>query len=474
VARTGAGPRRASRSAERLGVDAHAGPVAVAGVGGGLRPGLEPGSLVVADRVLDEDGNVAFELPSAPLLAAELAARGLACVVGPVVSLRRVATGKARRAALAATGAVAADCETAWLLGGAQAPRAVVRAVVDTPERELRSPSTLAGGVRALRALAAAAPALQAWAAAAGDKRVLLAGPRSFCAGVERAIATVERALERFGPPVYVRRQIVHNAHVVADLEARGAVFVRELEEVPTGSTVVLSAHGVAPAVRAEASERGLSVIDATCPLVAKVHREVRRFSAQGYQVVLIGHAGHDETEGTLGEADGVVLVETAADVARLEVSDPDRLAYITQTTLAPSDVAGIVAELSNRYPSVVGPPAQDICYATQNRQDALAAIAGECDLVLVVGSSNSSNAARLVEVAERAGRPARLVEDEGSLRLDWFAGASTIGVTAAASTPPALVERVVSALGGLGSVSVEERPVRRETVNFPLPMEVR
>ncbi|HLI54043.1 MAG TPA: 4-hydroxy-3-methylbut-2-enyl diphosphate reductase [Acidimicrobiales bacterium] len=474
VVRTGSGPRRSSRTAARLALDRRVGPLVVAGVGGALVPGVEPGTLVVADRVLDEHGAVTLKLPSAPLLAADLTSRGLACVVGPVVSVRRVAIGAARRAALASTGAVAVDCETAWLLDGTAAPRAVVRAVVDTPERELWSPSTLAGGVRALRALTAAAPSLQSWAAAAGDKTVLLAGPRSFCAGVERAIATVERALDRFGPPIYVRRQIVHNAHVVAGLEARGAVFVRELEEVPAGSTVVLSAHGVAPAVRAEASERGLSVIDATCPLVAKVHREVRRFSQQGYQVVLIGHDGHDETEGTLGEADGVVLVETADDVARLEVSDPERLAYITQTTLAPSDVAGIVAELSNRYPSVVGPPAQDICYATQNRQDALAAIAGECDLVLVVGSSNSSNAARLVEVAARAGRPARLVEDEAALRLGWLAGTSTIGVTAAASTPPELVERVVAALGGLGAVSVEERPLRHENVNFPLPMEVR
>jgi 4-hydroxy-3-methylbut-2-enyl diphosphate reductase len=288
---------------------------------------------------------------------------------------------------------------------------------------------------------------------------------------VERAIQTVERALERYGPPVYVRRQIVHNRHVVGELETQGAVFVHELDEVPDGATVVFSAHGVAPTVSETARARSMRVVDATCPLVAKVHHEVRRFTERGYQVVLIGHHGHDETEGTLGEAEGVVLVEDPAGVAALDVRDPEKVAYITQTTLSPQDVAGVVRELSNRFPSVVGPHSADICYATQNRQDAVTAIAGECDLILVVGSNNSSNAARLVEVALRAGCPATLIEDESQLGPELVRGANTVGVTAAASTPPAVVERVVTALH---ATSVEERVLRTEHVNFPLPVEVR
>jgi 4-hydroxy-3-methylbut-2-enyl diphosphate reductase len=304
-----------------------------------------------------------------------------------------------------------------------------------------------------------------------GERRVLLAGPRSFCAGVERAIQTVERALERFGAPVYVRRQIVHNRHVVRDLEEKGAVFVHELDEVPDGATVVFSAHGVSPAVRTVADRRGMNVVDATCPLVAKVHHEVRRFTERGYQVVLIGHDGHDETEGTLGEAEGITLIERPEDVASIEVRDPDRIAYITQTTLSDADVADVVSRLSERFPSLTGPHTADICYATQNRQDAVAAMAAECDLVLVVGSSNSSNAARLVEVAARAGSRAALIEDETQLDPALLAGTQTVGVTAAASTPPALVTRVVAALD---PARVEERVLRTEHVNFPLPQEVR
>ncbi|HEY1445259.1 MAG TPA: 4-hydroxy-3-methylbut-2-enyl diphosphate reductase [Acidimicrobiales bacterium] len=305
-----------------------------------------------------------------------------------------------------------------------------------------------------------------------GGPRVLLAGPRSFCAGVERAIQTVERAIDRFGAPVYVRRQIVHNSHVVSDLEARGAVFVHELDEVPDGATVVFSAHGVAPAVRAVAVSRGMQVVDATCPLVAKVHHEVHRFTRKGYQVVLIGRRGHDETEGTMGELDGMTLVETPEDVASLEVDDPEKVAYITQTTLSPRDVADVVDALSARYPSVVGPHSADICYATQNRQEAVVAMAGECDVIIVVGSENSSNAARLVEVSMRAGCAAVLVEDETRLgAAPMLEEAHIVGVTAAASTPPAVVARVVEALN---PSSVEERVLRTEQVNFPLPSEVR
>ena len=280
--------------------------------------------------------------------------------------------------------------------------------------------------------------------------------------------------MERYGVPVYVRRQIVHNRHVVEDLERQGAVFVHELDEVPDGATVVFSAHGVAPAVRAAAAARGMNVIDATCPLVAKVHHEVRRFSEKGYEVVLIGHDGHDETEGTMGEVDGVKLVEHPTQVTALDIRDPEKVAYITQTTLSRSDVAGIVTELSTRFPSVVGPHASDICYATQNRQDAVASIAAECDLVLVIGSANSSNAARLVEVATRAGCRSVLIEDDGDVDAGLVDGAATIGITAAASTPPVLVEQVVDALAALGELRIEERSVRTENVSFPLPMEVR
>jgi 4-hydroxy-3-methylbut-2-enyl diphosphate reductase len=302
--------------------------------------------------------------------------------------------------------------------------------------------------------------------------RVLLAGPRSFCAGVERAIQTVERAIDRFGAPVYVRRQIVHNRHVVAELEARGAVFVHELDEVPDGAAVVFSAHGVAPAVREDARGRGMHVVDATCPLVAKVHHEVHRFTRQGYQVLLIGRRGHDETEGTMGEVDGMTLVETPGDVASLEVDDPEKVAYITQTTLSPRDVGDVVDALSSRFPSLVGPHSADICYATQNRQEAVVAMASECDVIIVVGSENSSNAARLVEVSARAGCAAILVEDETQLGVaSLLEDARTVGVTAAASTPPAVVARVVDALD---PSSVEERVLRTEQVNFPLPSEVR
>ncbi|MBV9660156.1 MAG: 4-hydroxy-3-methylbut-2-enyl diphosphate reductase [Acidimicrobiales bacterium] len=482
VVRTGAGPVRARRAAQAL---LSSGPVcsgtgpaalAVAGLAGGLREGLAPGTVVVADQVLGADGTVVAMIESAPMVASELRRRGLPVTIGAVVSTQDLVTSGARRAELAGLGAVAVDCETAYLLSpGWPVPTAVVRVVVDTPERELRSFATIPGGIKALRNLRAAAPVLEDWGRSAGARRVMLAGPRSFCAGVERAIATVEKALERFQAPVYVRRQIVHNRHVVRDLEARGAVFVQELDQVPDGATVVYSAHGVAPAVRSEAAERGLRVVDATCPLVNKVHHEVRRFAEHGFQVVLIGHAGHDETEGTLGEAEGIQLVSTPSDVDRLDIRDPSKVAYITQTTLSPSDVAAVVARLSERYPEVVGPHSADICYATQNRQDAVSAMAAECDLVIVVGSSNSSNAARLVEVSERAGaRRAVLVEDHSGLRLSWFHRASTVGVTAAASTPPRLVDEVVAAVRGMGPVAIEERTVAAENVSFPLPVEVR
>jgi 4-hydroxy-3-methylbut-2-enyl diphosphate reductase len=477
VVRAGYGLRRAAETA-RAEQAARPGPaaVAVAGVAGALVDGLAPGMLVVADRVLDAAGRpVGAPLESAPIVAAALRQRGLDVRVGPIVSTEHLVKGSSERAALAATGALAVDMETAALLATPwERPVTVVRAISDTSSRDLLSPAIITGGLRALRALRAATPVLEDWAAGIGARKVVLAGPRSFCAGVERAIQTVERVLERYGAPVYVRRQIVHNRHVVADLEARGAVFVHELDEIPDGATVVFSAHGVAPAVRAVAAQRGLQVVDATCPLVAKVHHEVHRFHQRGDQVVLIGHAGHDETEGTLGETAGITLIENYDDVAALEVADPDRLAYVTQTTLSPDDVAGLVSALSERFPAMVGPHAADVCYATQNRQDAVRAIAGACDLLLVIGSTNSSNTLRLVEVANRAGCRAELLEDASELRLEWLRGAATVGVTAGASAPPALVEQVVAALSGLGPIEIDERSVRTERVNFPLPLEVR
>jgi 4-hydroxy-3-methylbut-2-enyl diphosphate reductase len=304
----------------------------------------------------------------------------------------------------------------------------------------------------------------------------VLASPRSFCAGVERAIETVRRALECFGSPVYVRRQIVHNTHVVRELEADGAVFVEELDEVPPNATVVFAAHGVSPAVRAEAEARGdLRVIDATCPLVAKVHVEARRYAAQGHQLVLIGHAGHEEIEGTIGEApDRFHVVENSGDVDRLELDDRQTVAYLTQTTLATDETRETIAALRRRFPRLVGPPADDICYATQNRQDAVRSIARRCDLLLVVGSSNSSNTARLVEVARREGCRSELVEDVSELQLSWLDGVSAIGLTAGASVPDVLVDEVIDTLSLLGPVSLSEASTTKETVRFSLPVQVR
>ncbi|MCU4184529.1 4-hydroxy-3-methylbut-2-enyl diphosphate reductase [Acidiferrimicrobium sp. IK] len=476
VERTGPGPRRAAAAAARLAAGHRAGaPVAVTGIGGALVEGLVPGELIVADRVVDANGGLVAVIPSASLLASALRRGGLRARVGTVASADRVVRGRQARAALAAHGAMAVDMESAAILRqGWDGPVAVVRAVADTPERELISAGTVAGGIAALRALRAAAPHLATWAAAVRPRRVVLASPRSFCAGVDRAIETVERAIARYGAPVYVRRQIVHNSHVVAGLEAQGAVFVEELHDVPDGATVVLSAHGVAPAVRDEAARRGLAVIDATCPLVAKVHSEIRRFHQRGYQIVLVGHGGHDETEGSMGEAPGIQLVSTAEDAAAVDAADPDRVAYVTQTTLAPDETSSVIEALRDRYPALAGPHASDICYATQNRQDAVRAAAVDSDVVLVVGSPNSSNAARLVEVARRSGTPAHLVDDPAAVDLEWLSDAGTVAVTAGASTPEAVVSQVVEALRGLGPLEVAERTVHTENVSFSLPPEVR
>jgi 4-hydroxy-3-methylbut-2-en-1-yl diphosphate reductase len=305
----------------------------------------------------------------------------------------------------------------------------------------------------------------------AGERTVWLASPRSFCAGVERAIAVVEQLLKARGGPIYVRKQIVHNTHVVADLEARGAVFVDELDGVPDSATVVFSAHGVSPAVRAEAASRGLETIDATCPLVTKVHAEARRFAARGDTVVLIGHAGHEEIEGTLGEApDQTILVQSVDDVAELAVADPQRVSYLTQTTLAVDETTEIIQALRARFPALRGPASDDICYATTNRQHALQAIADQSDLVLVVGSKNSSNSLRLVELAQRHGTPSYLIDDPGDIRAEWLDTVEVVGVTAGASAPPKLVDAVIAALFELGPVTVVEREITRENIRFALP----
>lgn len=472
VVRTGMGLRRAARAGAHL-RSAPGGALAVVGVCGALADGLEPGDVLVADEVRGPD--VALPCPSAPLLAGALRRAGLRARTGPLLSVPRLVTGADRRR-LAEGGAAAVDMESAALVAaGGGRPLAVVRVVVDTDRHPLVAPATARNGLAGLRTLRRLGPVLTGWAAAVGPRQVLLAEPRSFCAGVERAIETVERALDLHGPPVYVRKQIVHNTHVVGDLERRGAVFVDELDEVPAGAVVVFSAHGVAPAVWSQARGRELSVIDATCPLVEKVHAEARRFAGRGDTIVLIGHRGHEEVDGTVGEApERTVLVEHPADVAALSVEDPRRVAYLMQTTLAVDEAATVVDALRQRYPAAVGPGTDDICYATSNRQNAVRAVAREADLVLVVGSANSSNSRRLVEVTEREGVPAHLVGDVGEVRLDWLAGARTVGVTAGASAPPALVDQLVSALSGLGPTSVTVRSIGTESVAFGLPKEVR
>jgi 4-hydroxy-3-methylbut-2-enyl diphosphate reductase len=300
---------------------------------------------------------------------------------------------------------------------------------------------------------------------------VVLAQPRGFCAGVDRAIEIVERALERFGGPVYVRHEIVHNDHVVSSLRDKGAVFVESLDEVPAGAVLVFSAHGVSRAVRDQAEQRGFQVFDATCPLVTKVHVEVARERREGREVIMIGHAGHPEVEGTMGQADdGIHLVETVDDVAGLEVADPNHLAYVTQTTLSIDDCRAVIEALRARFPKIAEPKKQDICYATQNRQDAVKFMAPQCDLVLVIGSKSSSNSNRLREVAEKMGCEARLIGSAEQLDPAWVEGRRRIGVTAGASAPEVLVEQVVARLKSLGVRSVRTLDGVEEKVTFPLP----
>ena len=300
---------------------------------------------------------------------------------------------------------------------------------------------------------------------------IVLAEPRGFCAGVDRAIEIVERALVKFGAPIYVRHEIVHNTYVVNDLKAKGAIFIEDLSEVPPGATLVFSAHGVSQAVRREAAERGFSVFDATCPLVTKVHVEVAKLHKEGYEFLMIGHKGHPEVEGTMGQLyDGIYLVEDVADVDRVQVKNPDRLAVVTQTTLSVDDTMDIVAAVKRRFPNVREPKKQDICYATQNRQDAVKVLTPGVDVVVVVGSPTSSNSNRLREVAERMGKPSYMVDDASGLQEAWFVGAQRVGLTAGASAPDVLVQQVIARLRELGALSVRKLDGVAETVNFPLP----
>jgi 4-hydroxy-3-methylbut-2-enyl diphosphate reductase len=300
---------------------------------------------------------------------------------------------------------------------------------------------------------------------------IILANPRGFCAGVDRAIAIVERALEQHGAPIYVRHEVVHNKFVVDDLKRKGAVFVDELDEVPGGATVVFSAHGVSQGVRAEAAARGLNVFDATCPLVTKVHVEVAKMREQGREIIMIGHAGHPEVDGTMGQAEGgIYLVESAEDVGFLVVRNPAMLAYVTQTTLSMDDAAEVVQALKQRFPQIVGPKKDDICYATQNRQDAVKAMVPKVDVVIVVGSPNSSNSNRLREVAANRGVPAYMIDRADQLRTEWIAGKHRVGVTAGASAPEVLVKDVVARLKELGALGVTELSGIVERVTFPLP----
>jgi 4-hydroxy-3-methylbut-2-enyl diphosphate reductase len=309
----------------------------------------------------------------------------------------------------------------------------------------------------------------------ATPEKILLASPRGYCAGVDRAVQTVEKALDLYGAPVYVRKEIVHNKHVVQQLRERGAIFVESESEVPEGATAVFSAHGVAPSVHENAEKRELRVIDATCPLVTKVHVEAKRFAAEDYTIVMIGHEGHEEVEGTMGEAPNhIVLVQSEEDVAALEVPDPQRLAYISQTTLSVDETRSIIVALREKFPAIVGPRTDDICYATTNRQAAVKELAGECDLVLVIGSRNSSNSNRLVEVARECGAASHLIDNENQVQEEWLEGMRVIGITSGASAPEELVARLVEFFRARGTSDVQELEVIKEDTRFMLPKAIR
>ncbi|MFE9662541.1 4-hydroxy-3-methylbut-2-enyl diphosphate reductase [Streptomyces sp. NPDC005955] len=419
---------------------------------------LPAGQMLVADHLQRPDGRV-LSCSAAPMVAGALSAAGHRVVTG-TVQLLEEGPGRGLRGAVARTTASAhwaGDALDAEGSGG-------VAVVVSDAEAGLRP---------------VAEAAVDSWVRVMGPRTVLLASPRSFCAGVERAIDVVEALLEQQHGPggrrVFVRKQIVHNTHVIADLTERGAVFVEELDEVPPGSLVVFSAHGVSPQVRAEAARRSLTVVDATCPLVTKVHAEARRYAERGNSIVLIGHAGHEEVEGTRGEApDATVVVGSARDIAGLDLPDPSKITYLTQTTLGVDETRATIDALKERFPQARGPGSEDICYATTNRQHALQAVTAEADLVLVLGSENSSNSVRLVELARTAGTPAHLIEDCSRIRPDWLRNAATVGLSAGASAPHDLVRQTLSALAGLGPLTVQERITTTEDTYFAPPAAVR
>ncbi len=406
-----------------------------------------PEQVTVADE-LRLAGQPALRCPASVLIAGELQARGVPAARGPVFA----------REALTGQDPIAGGGRHPRIVAGAELGDGIALAVAAAEPWQSQARSVVAD-----------------WLAVTGERTILLPSPRSFCAGVERAIKAVEQALAQYGSPIYVRRQIVHNKHVVADLEARGAVFVHELDQVPRGATVVFSAHGVSPTVRREASSRGLAVIDATCPLVRKVHAEARRFAGFGGTVVLIGHQGHEEVEGVVGEApQATIVVKDSADVAALDVPDPANVSYLTQTTLAVDETAEVVAALRRRFPLLREPASDDICYATTNRQRALSAVAADSELALVIGSANSSNSVLLADLARRRGTPAYLIDGPADIRAGWLTAVRTIAVTAGASAPPHLVNTVIDALRGLGPVHVMEREAARESIQFTLPHTVR
>jgi 4-hydroxy-3-methylbut-2-enyl diphosphate reductase len=468
----GAGRARAQYSSAKFAARTdERSPIALVGAAGALAPDLVPGDLVLATEIRSVESSTARHLPSTPLLTGEFRRAGIRVHTGPIITATRYVT-SGERANLAVTGALAVDMESSWVMDHfPNNPLAVVRAISDSAGR-----GPIRGGLRALRALSTIRGPLDRWARACGEHEVIMASPRSFCAGVDRAIETVERAIELYGSPIYVRRQIVHNIHVVRDLESKGALFVEEIAEVPEGAIVVFVAHGVSPEVRGQTSERkDLTVIDATCPLVAKVHTEARRFASQDYDILLIGHGDHEEMIGTLGEApERIRVVADANEVNELEFVSDRPVAYLTQTTLATDETTTTIAALRRRFSKIAAPPADDICFATQNRQDAVRSIARKCDLLLVVGSANSSNTARLVEVTQREGCRAELIEDISQLELGWLEGVRTIGLTAGASVPERLVQEVTMGLASLGPIRLSEERVPQETIRFALASKVR
>ncbi|MCL4312855.1 MAG: 4-hydroxy-3-methylbut-2-enyl diphosphate reductase [Actinobacteria bacterium] len=479
IVRTGMGPHRAKRTVSRISdVLAEAPAVVVAGFCGGVTEGLKVGDVVVASSitVLDAESGERdpIDLPDASLLVRALRRAGHKVHVGNIASTDHIVLGD-ERIQIEKKGALAVDMESAWLVPERKSGAfAVVRVVLDTGDEELLSPALAVRALRASKVLMSVGRVVQDWTETTRPRRVLAAKPRSFCAGVERAIECVERALAAFGPPIYVRKQIVHNQAVVSSLEDKGAVFVDELDEVPDGARVVFSAHGVAPEVNAEAEAKHLEVIDATCPLVAKVHQEARRLGSSGHEVILIGHRGHEETVGTMGHHPGMHLVSTVEEVEMLPIAPGSKVALLSQTTMAVDEVTNIANQIAKKFPLLAGPGPKDICYATQNRQEAVKALAQECEVVLVVGSQNSSNSKRLVEVAQRSGCKAYLIENEMSIDLDLIKDAASVGVTAGASAPEELFQRVVRAISALGPTTFEEREVVDEEVNFSLPAKVR